>query len=129
MRRRDLVFWVVAAIAASTLVAGLVQLVAPGFVLDLVDAERTASTRHLFAVIGMFMAVVGGLLGHMLLLPPDVDRDRLVLLWAAIQKAGAFVMVALGIADDVFGGLAVLVALNDLGSAVVLGWIRQARAR
>lgn len=126
MRRRDLGFWLVAAIAASTAAAGIVQLLAPEFVLDLVDAESTATSRHFFAIVGMFMAVVGGLLGHSMLRPPDAERDRLVLLWAAVQKAGAFGGVSLGIANDVFGGLAVLVAVNDLGSAVVLAWFRQA---
>jgi len=125
MRRRDLLFWVVAAIAASTVAAGLVQLAAPGVVLDLVDARSDATSRHFFAIIGMFMAVVGGLLGHLLLRPPEADRDRLVLLWVAIQKAGAFAAVALGLTNDVFGGLAVLVAANDLASSGVLLWFRR----
>lgn len=125
MRRRDLSFWLVAVIAASTVGAGLTQLVAPGFVLDLVDADSTESTRHLFAIIGMFMAVVGALVGHALLRPPDAERDRIVLLWGAVQKAGAFVAVSIGVVQDVFGSLAVLVALNDLASAVVLTWYRQ----
>ena len=128
MRRRDLLFWVVTAIAASTVAAGLVQLVAPGVVLDLVDARSDATSRHFFAIIGMFMAVVGGSVGHALLRPPDRDRDGLVLLWGAVQKGGAFAAISLGIARDVFAGLAVLIAVNDLVSSGYFLWYRRTRA-
>jgi hypothetical protein len=125
MRSRDLAFWIVAGIAASTVGAGLVQVVAPGFVLDLVDAHSDETTRHLFAIIGMFMAVVGGLVGHNLLRPPDRERDDL---WGAVQKAGAFAAVTLGLLNDVFAGLAVLIALNDLASSGMLLWYRRSIA-
>lgn len=125
MRKRDLAFWVAAAIAASTVAAGLVQVVAPGFVLDLVDAESDTTTRHFFAIVGMFMAVVGGLVGHALLRPPDPDRDGLVLLWAAIQKGGAFAAISLGMARDVFAGVALLIAVNDLASSGYFLWYRR----
>jgi hypothetical protein len=127
-RRRDAWFWLAAAVAATTLAAGLVQVAVPGFVLGLVDARRDPTTRHLFAVVGMFMALFGGLLGHVLVRPPDRRTDGLVLAWVAAQKAGACVAVASGVVNDVFGGLAVLVAVNDGASAAVLLWYRRCLA-
>ena len=47
----------VAAVAAITVVSGLGQLVVPGVVLDVLGAESTPTTRHFFAILGMFLAV------------------------------------------------------------------------
>ncbi len=49
---------VVAAISALTLLSGLGQLALPGTVLNLLGADSTPTTRHFFAIVGMFMAVV-----------------------------------------------------------------------
>lgn len=117
---RDPLRAAVAAIAAVTVISGLVQLIAPGFVLGVIDAESTATTRHFFAIVGMFMAIVGGLLLHVLL----VERDeRTVVLWGTVQKLGASVAVGVGVARGVFGGLALLIAAFDLFSGVLLGWL------
>jgi hypothetical protein len=121
---RGLWFWLVGFIAASTVAAGLVQLAVPGFVLDLLDADRSATAKHFFAIVGMFMAVIGALLGHALLRSPTNERD-VVLLWAAVQKGGAFVAVTLGVVNDVFSSLGLLVAANDLASSMVLLWYRR----
>lgn len=111
---------VVALIAAVTIVSGLVQLVAPGFVLGVIDAESTDSTRHFFAIVGMFMAIVGGLLLHVLWTATD---ERTVLLWAAVQKFGAFAAVGIGVGRGVFGSLALLIAAFDLLSSALLVWL------
>lgn len=109
---------VVAAIAALTVVSGGVQLVAPGFVLDLVGGDSDDTSRHFFAIVGMFMVVVGGLLLHGLLQPPV---PTYVALWCGLQKLGAAAAVGLGVANDIFGGLALLVAGFDLLSGVLIG--------
>jgi len=108
----------VAAIAALTVVSGAVQLVAPGFVLGIIDGASTAGSRHFFAIVGMFMVVVGGLLLHGLLTPP---LPAYVALWATLQKLGAAVAVTVGVTTGVFGPLALLVAGFDLLSAVLIG--------
>jgi len=120
--QRDLVFWVMVFIGVSTVAAGLVQLVAPGFMLDLLDAESTAASRHFFATIGMFMAVIGGGLTMALFMPGD---HRVLILWAGIQKFGAFAAVSLGVQRGIFSGLAILVALNDLASSAIVFWYRR----
>jgi hypothetical protein len=108
---------VVAAIAALTVVSGATQLVAPGFVLDLIDGDSTDTSRHFFAIVGMFMVVVGGLLLHGLLAPPV---PAYVALWCALQKFGAAAAVGLGVANDVFGSLALAVAGFDFLSGVLI---------
>lgn len=105
------------AVAGVTALSGLVQLVVPGLVLDLLGAESTATGRHLFATVGMFMVVVGGLTGQALLAQPT---PRFVVGWAALQKAGAAVAVGWGVAVDVLGGLALLVAAFDALTAALL---------
>ena len=107
---------VVAAISALTVLSGLGQLVAPGVVLDLLGAESTATTRHFFAIVGMFMAVVGAVMLQALLTEPTPPY---VVLWGAVQKLGAFVAVAVGVARDLFGSIALVVAVFDLLTAVL----------
>ncbi len=120
--RRDLLFWLAVAIGVSTVAAGLVQLVVPGLVLDILDAQSTGTSRHFFAIVGMFMAVIGGGLTSALFLPGD---HRVLLLWAGVQKFGAFAAVSLGVQRGIFSGVAILVAVNDLASSAVIFWYRR----
>jgi hypothetical protein len=117
---------VVAAISALTVLSGLGQLVVPGVVLDLLGAESTPTTRHFFAIVGMFMAVVGGVVLQALLTEPTPSY---VVLWGALQKLGAFAAVAVGVARDLFGSIALVVAFFDLLTAVLAGvlWLRLRR--
>jgi len=112
-------------IAGSTVAAGVVQVIVPGFVLDLLDASSTPATRHFFAIVGMFMGVIGAAVLHALLTPGD---HRVLLLWAGVQKFGAFIAVSLGVMNDIFSALGIAVALNDLLSAGVILWYRRSGA-
>jgi len=107
---------IVALISALTVLSGLAQLVAPGFVLDLLGAESTPTTRHFFAIVGMFMAVVGAVTLQALLSEPTPSY---VVLWCAVQKLGAFVAVSVGVARDLFGSIAMVVAVFDLLTAAL----------
>ncbi|HET7326252.1 MAG TPA: hypothetical protein VFJ14_03115 [Nocardioidaceae bacterium] len=117
---------VLVVIGAVTVLSGLGQLVVPGLVLDVLSGASTATSRHLFAIVGMFMVVVGGLLVHGLLSPPT---PAYVVLWAGLQKLGAFAAVGLGVARDLFASVALLVAVFDLATAVLCGvlWWRLSR--
>jgi hypothetical protein len=110
-------------IAVTTIAAGLVQLVVPGFILNLLDGSSTPSTRHFFAIVGMFMAVIGAALMHALI----TKQDHPVLIWAAVQKFGAFLAVSLGVINDIFSSLGIAVAINDLLSAGVILWYLRMR--
>lgn len=113
------------AISAATVASGALQALMPGVVLRVLSARRDPSHRHLFATIGMFMVVVGGGLLHALLRPV---RDPVIVLWAALQKVGAAVAVALGVRRGAFSRLALGVALFDLVSgALVAEWWRRIR--
>lgn len=117
--RHDPLRLVVGLIGGTTVVAGLVQAVAPGFMLDILGAESTATTRHFFAIVGMFMAVVGGAVVHAVL----ADGDHpIVILWGGIQKIGAVVGVLAGVIGDVFSALALAVVVFDAVSAVISLW-------
>jgi hypothetical protein len=107
---------VLLAIAAVTVVTGACQMVAPGLVLELLSTDSASSSlsRHLFATVGMFMIVIGGLLAQQLLSP---RAPSFPLLWVGLQKFGAFALVTAGVARDLFTGLALLVALFDLATA------------
>lgn len=121
--RADRLRAVVAAVAALTVVSGLGQLILPGVVLDALGAESTPTSRHFFAIVGMFMAVVGGVTLQALLV---AEPPSYVVLWCALQKAGAVAAVTIGVARDLFGGIALVVAGFDLLSAVLAGmlWYR-----
>jgi hypothetical protein len=96
--------------------SGLGQLLLPGTVLDLLGAESTPTTRHFFAIVGLFMAVVGGVTLQALLTEPT---PAYVVLWCAVQKLGAFVAVTVGVLRDLFSWVAMAVALFDLLTAVL----------
>jgi hypothetical protein len=113
---------VVAAIAAVTVLSGLGQLFFPGTVLDLLGAESTPTTRHFFAIVGMFMVVVGGVTLQALLVEPI---PAFVVLWCAVQKLGAFLAVTVGVLRDLFSWVAMAVALFDLLTAVLAAMLWQ----
>jgi hypothetical protein len=117
---------VLRAIAAITMVSGAAQLILPGFVLDLLAAESTASTRHFFAIVGMFMFLFGGMLLHGLRVS---NRPDVILLWASLQKFGAAAAVGIGVGRGVFSALALLVAGFDLLSGLLIFWYREKSAR
>jgi len=109
----------VLAIAVLTLLSGLVQLSVPGLLLNILGAESTPTSRHFFAIVGMFMFLFGGALWHALLSRPV---QQVVVLWTALQKVGACTAVGLGVLNAIFSPLALLVASFDLFSAVVIFW-------
>jgi hypothetical protein len=109
--RGDPLRLIMAAIAAITVVTGLTQILAPGFVLGLLSAESTDTTRHLFATVGMFMVLFGGLFLQALL---DRGEHPMVVLWASLQKVGASAAVFLGVTRGVFAAVALVVAGFDL---------------
>jgi hypothetical protein len=104
------------AIAAGTFLSGLVLIAAQGFVLDLLSAPTTTSDRLFFAIIGMFMAVVGGALTQTLLRPPP---SALVVGWSAVQKLGASAAMSLAVVLDVFSYWGLALAVFDFSSALL----------
>lgn len=112
--------------AAITVLAGAAQVAASGAILRTVSSPQSASDRHFFRIIGMFMAVVGGLLLDTQRRP---DPDSQVLLWAGAQKLGASAGVGVGVARGVFAPRALGVAAFDLSSALLLVWYRRHRER
>jgi hypothetical protein len=116
--RSDPLRWLLLAIAAGTFLSGLVLIVVPGLVLDLLGAPTRTSDKLFFAIIGMFMAVVGGLLTHTLLRPPP---SRLVVGWSALQKLGASVAMTFAVVLDVFSLAGLGLVVFDFTSALVAG--------
>jgi hypothetical protein len=105
-----------AAIAVVTVFSGAAQIPFGGTILELLGAEPTTAARQLFATVGMFMVVVGGLLLHTLLRPKPAPE---VLLWSGVQKAGACAAVAVGVMNGVFAPVALTVAVFDLATAAL----------
>jgi hypothetical protein len=120
--------WVLLFIAVATVLSGAVQMIAPGFVLNLVRASQTPASLHFFAIVGMFMVLFGGLLWHAL--TQDSKSQAIPVLWASLQKFGASIAVALGIAHAIFQSpLAWLVAGSDFLSGILaLAWWFRIRA-
>ena len=119
MKKKDWLYWLLVLIAASTLLTGAVQTIAPAFILHLLSAETTPTSRHFFAIVGMFMVLFGGATLHALL---SFKHHPVVILWSSLQKFGAAVAVALGVQRGVFTLLAVIVALVDFISGVLALW-------
>lgn len=115
--KHDRLWWLLAVIAVVTIVSGLVQLFDPGFVLGTISGEATAASRHFFGIVGMFMALFGGMTLHALL---SAVENRIVFMWACAQKAGASIAVGLGVLHGIFSSVALLVAGFDLATAIVI---------
>ena len=103
-------------ISVATVFSGLTQLVAPQFVLGFIGGDITDTTSHFFAIIGMFMALFGGLMLHAVY---SVETPRSAVLWSAFQKLGAFVAVGLGVLNEIFLPIALGVAIFDLFSGLL----------
>ncbi len=104
-------------ISVLTVASGAGQLVKPDLVLGLVGGESTATSRHFFAIVGMFMVLFGGMLLHALL---TAGNHSVAVLWAGAQKLGAAAAVGIGVAKSLFGPLALGVAGFDLVSGVLI---------
>jgi hypothetical protein len=92
------------------------QAIAPAFVLNFVGAEINTTSKQLFATIGMFMFLFGGMMIHALY---HVENNRVVVIWSGLQKLGASVAVFIGIFNGTFILLAAGVAVFDLFSALL----------
>lgn len=117
MNFEKLLYWLLVLISVATLISGIVQIFAPAFILGLIAAEITPATRQCFATIGMFMALFGGMLLHVLLTRRMLSP---VFLWAGLQKVGAFVAVVIGVMHHIFSPMALAIASFDLLSGILI---------
>lgn len=102
-------------ISLTTLLSGLMQVIAPAFVLNFVGAAIDTTTEQLFATIGMFMFLFGAMMIHALY---NEENNRVAVIWSGLQKLGASIAVFIGIFKGVFIPLAAGVAVFDLLSAL-----------
>jgi hypothetical protein len=110
-------------ISVSTVVSGLTQMVAPGFVLDLIGGDTGAAAQHLFRTVGMFMFITGAMFLQSLL---RWSMEPAIPLWIGAQKVAAAGLVAWGVQQGLFGPLAYAVAGFDLFTGL-LAWLFLAR--
>jgi len=114
---RDWLYWLLLLIAIGTAISGIVQLLSPKFVLTMVGAATTSDVSYFFAIIGMFMALFGALVINALL---DVADHPVAILWAAMQKLFAAVVVWVGVRQGIFGPMALGIAGFDLITSVLM---------
>ncbi|MGD0443921.1 MAG: hypothetical protein ABSA39_08290 [Edaphobacter sp.] len=116
---KKLVYWLILLISAATIISGLVQLLAPQFVLALVGADRNPISEQLFSTIGMFMAIFGGMLLQAMRSP---SNQSVAIFWSALQKFGASSAVILGVERQVFSVVALAIATFDALSGCLILW-------
>lgn len=107
---------IVLAISFATVASGVAQIVAPQMVLGVIGAEVSDISRHLFAIVGMFMTLFGSLMIHTVY---QTNTSTTAVFWCAMQKLGAFVAVGLGVMNGLFSWMALSVALFDLFSGIL----------
>ena len=113
-------------ISFITICSGLLQVSSPGFVLNIIGADITPTTKHFFAIVGMFMALFGGMMIQALY---SANRNDAAILWASFQKLSAALAVGLGIYFKVFNWFALGVAVFDLLSGLLFLRYYQAERR
>jgi hypothetical protein len=119
MKKKDFLYVLLILIAAMTALTGAIQIVAPAFILRLLSAEVTPTSNHFFAIVGMFMVLFGGATLNALL---SFVHHPIVIFWSALQKLGASIAVGLGVQHNVFASIALIVAVIDLLSGLLLLW-------
>ena len=105
-----------AVIAGITVLTGASQMALPAALLPLLHVDPTPAACQLFATVGMFMVLFGCAVLHAQKRPEALP---VVLLWAALQKFGASILVAWGVGHGVFAALALLVATFDFASGLL----------
>jgi hypothetical protein len=111
------IVFIIKIIAVLTFFSGLGQMIFPSFVLGIVGANADVTSAHFFGIVGMFMALFGGLLWQTLSNPNSQDTP---IFWSALQKLGAATAVPLGVIKGVFSFIALGVAGFDFFSAILL---------
>ena len=114
-----LIYWLIILISAATIISGLVQLVAPQFVLAIVGADINPTSGQLFSTIGMFMALFGGMLLQAMRSP---STQSVAIFWSALQKFGASAAVIIGVERHVFSMIALAIAAFDALSGCLILW-------
>jgi hypothetical protein len=117
MNTKTLLRWLLILISVATLASGLVQMVDPAFILNLISAQVTATTEQCFGIVGMFMTLFGGMLLQVLISGQPLAP---VFLWAGLQKVGASAAVTLGVFRHLFSPLALGIAGFDLLSGILI---------
>ncbi len=115
--KRDVLFWLVVAIGAITVVTGCIQILWPAPILTLLSVQQSPAALHFFGLVGMFMALFGGALLQALL---GRQPSPVVVLWAGLQKFGAVAGVGIGVMHGIFAPLALIVTLFDFVSGVLI---------
>lgn len=116
-KNKHWLYWLLVFISFATAVSGLIQMIMPVLILSIIQGEQSAANLHSFAIVGMFMLLFGLMLLHALL---SKIHHPLPVFWAALQKFGAFVAVALGISQGLFSPLTWAVSLFDLASGILI---------
>ena len=111
------------AIGGATAVSGLGLIAAPSLVLRILGAGRAEPTPFLFRIIGMFMAVSGGLLvdGTRATISNRTGAGRVALRWAMVAKIGAAIAVGYGVRSKRFGKQGLALAAFDASAAALIG--------
>lgn len=120
---RDRFWWALFAIGIVTVANGLVQLLAPDFVLRIVAFEVNAIAKHLIASLGMLVSLFGGMFLYAIL---DERPQYVAVLWAGIAKFGTAIAIGLGVQHTTFIAPVLALALFDLvaGIMIVGYWFR-----
>ena len=103
-------------IAATTVVSGAAQLLAPDFVLSFIAKDKSPLTLQFFATVGMFMVITGAMFLQSLW---KRSSETAISLWIGVQKAAAAALVAWAIMRGLLLPIAYVVAGFDALTAVL----------
>jgi len=118
MKPSGLGYWVAVIIALATVLSGALQMFCPALVLGIVGGASDPTSRHFFAIIGMFMVLFGGMAFQGLL-----QWRPTPMFWSALQKLGASAAVGCGVYRHLFSPVALGVAGFDLISGLLFAWV------
>jgi hypothetical protein len=115
-----------AIIAVSTVLTGLLLLLAPDWLLGIIAYDHTAMAAHFFATVGMFMVITGAMFLQTLLAR---SREPAVPFWIGVQKAAGAALVAWAVVRGLLIPLSYLVVAFDAFTALLVFvlWRRLAR--
>ncbi|WP_158799754.1 patatin [Pedobacter sp. L105] len=112
---KNLIHPIIILISIVTLITGVTQILAPAFLLRLLGAEVSLATIQIFGIIGMFIAIFGGMLIHANL---TSSFDSRAILWSSFQKFGASIAIFASICTGLFAPIAALAGAFELISGL-----------
>jgi hypothetical protein len=123
-KERNWADWLLIAAAVITLLSGLIQLIIPEIILNIMGVIPSAETIYFFRIVSLLTGLFGGAVLHSTFYP---QSQAIILLWASLQKLLGAAAVILAVISGLLASGALAAAGYDFLAGLFMLWYRQNR--